>query len=658
MLEQYEGLRTEVLNLVSSFEGSLLAERIGEHHRLVDDAAVRLRERTLRIVVCAEWNNGKSTLLNAMLGVELLPTSVRECTAAITSIEWAEQPRLSKRVGGAVEVVAEGRAQIRSALPKLVTAGVGSGSSRTEFVVGFPLELCRRGAVLVDTPGVESLSKPREDVTYREIPRADAVLFILDASKAGTQGDIGFLEALSKTSVERIFFVLNRIDELRSEGEEEAAVEGLMTAMASVPKEVRVGRDRVLRCSALEALLARELRAGDRTLEGLASDRRFRWRVEGRPLNEVLEDLDRTSRFAEFEGALTSFLLSDESTRALLTSPCKILDRTLEQEIESPLSLLLKELESPEKLARLRQRLASAEAALGRAPVLQQEACDEVKRFKDGLWGTWTRGDGPLSNRSKEKISRALTDLITNKDRAALVRNECALLKRSIRSLVEAAHADAEALRADALRELAGELDRRVREFKQSVSLTEAPASALGEQAALAPDYFGGKAEDVAIVGGGSAVIGGAIGATITGLASGGLGAPAGAAIGAAIGGLVGLLSLRWMKASKLKEQVDKNIARLFKALRSGFEDTLDSDEKRLDGWVSATFGAIRSEAKARVVEVRAALDGEHRKLEELRSTYQAALTEAGEWRERIQTLHKRIELVTSGGLDGSHVDD
>ena len=53
----------------------------------------RLKEQRLKILFAGQFKTGKSTLINAMLGQEVLPADVMPCTAVITEIEYAENPR-------------------------------------------------------------------------------------------------------------------------------------------------------------------------------------------------------------------------------------------------------------------------------------------------------------------------------------------------------------------------------------------------------------------------------------------------------------------------------------------------------------------------------------------------------------------------------------
>jgi hypothetical protein len=57
--------------------------------------------------------------------------------------------------------------------------------------------------LLVDTPGVNDLSLQRADITYSYIPRADAVLFLLDAGQILKESERVFLERQAPQGVAR-----------------------------------------------------------------------------------------------------------------------------------------------------------------------------------------------------------------------------------------------------------------------------------------------------------------------------------------------------------------------------------------------------------------------------------------------------------------------
>lgn len=56
-------------------------------------AADRVRDDTFSVLVMGEFNRGKSTLINALLGQRVLPTFATETTATICEVHFGETPR-------------------------------------------------------------------------------------------------------------------------------------------------------------------------------------------------------------------------------------------------------------------------------------------------------------------------------------------------------------------------------------------------------------------------------------------------------------------------------------------------------------------------------------------------------------------------------------
>ena len=69
--------------------------------------------------------------------------------------------------------------------------GRGGADDALEVLVRYPAPLLERGLVLVDTPGVNDLEDARAEVTYGYVPRADAVLFLLDDAVTDGSIDVG-----------------------------------------------------------------------------------------------------------------------------------------------------------------------------------------------------------------------------------------------------------------------------------------------------------------------------------------------------------------------------------------------------------------------------------------------------------------------------------
>jgi small GTP-binding protein len=218
-LDQFRERTAEVSNELRGL--SAVAERLGArtlNERIQRDLVKKLDEDRFHLVVVGEFNHGKSTFVNALLGREVLATGVTPTTATIHHLRYADTPE-------AIAVFQGGR---RETIPfdKVSTYAVGGGGSAEsiDFLeIGFPAPLLRERILLVDTPGVNDLSLARADITYGYIPRADAVLFLLDAGQILKESERVFLqEKVLKQSRDKIVFVITKWDLLSASERDEA----------------------------------------------------------------------------------------------------------------------------------------------------------------------------------------------------------------------------------------------------------------------------------------------------------------------------------------------------------------------------------------------------------------------------------------------------
>jgi predicted GTPase len=211
--DRFNSRRHEVIEALGSLEGhassvgaSSLASRIGRN--VID----KLRADQFHLVVVGEFNHGKSTFVNALLGTEALPTGVTPTTALIHHVVYGEEP-------GATVFRAEGEPEVLAfaKLQELVAKGeeVADGADETikHVEVRYPAEFLKERIVLVDTPGVNDLNLQRADITYKYIPQSDAVLFVIDAGQPLKESERLFLkEKLLGQSRDKIIFVVGKAD--------------------------------------------------------------------------------------------------------------------------------------------------------------------------------------------------------------------------------------------------------------------------------------------------------------------------------------------------------------------------------------------------------------------------------------------------------------
>ena len=173
----------------------------------------KLESERFHLVVLGEFNHGKSTFVNALIGADVLPAGITPTTATINRVVYGDSASAHavKQDGSRVDIEP-------TELQNWVTVDADRASELSYVEVGYPAEILHNNVVLVDTPGVNDLNEQRAEVTYGYVPRADAVLFLLDAGQALKDSEREFLAShVLEGSRDRLVFVLCKVDLLRPE---------------------------------------------------------------------------------------------------------------------------------------------------------------------------------------------------------------------------------------------------------------------------------------------------------------------------------------------------------------------------------------------------------------------------------------------------------
>jgi len=185
----------------------------GEALRDLEAAERRLDQTVFRLVVLGEYKRGKSTLINALLGRQVLPMAVVPLTSVVTEVRYREEP------GVTIEFL-DGRSQAigPEELSSFVTEPGNPRNAKgvRRAIVHEPSSLLREGVTMVDTPGVGSVFRHNSEVTYEFLEESDAVVFVLAADQPLGSEERDLLEALEGIT-DRILFAVNRVDVLSAE---------------------------------------------------------------------------------------------------------------------------------------------------------------------------------------------------------------------------------------------------------------------------------------------------------------------------------------------------------------------------------------------------------------------------------------------------------
>ncbi len=239
---------TEVAQLAGRVGAKSLGERIGR------GVIGKLAEGRFHLVVVGEFNHGKSSFVNALLGASVLPIGVTPTTAVIHHVVHAPEPV-------AKIVRKDGAEPLDVADIKRLSAAEGATGEGIEYVeLGWPSRLLEDRIVLVDTPGVNDLALQRADVTYRYIPQSDAVLFLLDGGQLLKDSERAFLqERILAKERDKVIFVVTKADLWSPDERAEA--------MAYVRQKLEV----LVPSPTLFAVSAEQALAGHREQSGIAA---------------------------------------------------------------------------------------------------------------------------------------------------------------------------------------------------------------------------------------------------------------------------------------------------------------------------------------------------------------------------------------------------
>ncbi|GAB4202839.1 MAG: hypothetical protein OHK0013_16470 [Sandaracinaceae bacterium] len=352
-------------------------------------------------MVLGEFNHGKTTFVNALLGAPVLPMGVTPTTAVIHQVVHGAR--------GAEAVMDDGHKKV---VPfEEVGSYVVGGSATTDAVryleVHYPSSLLEGGVVLVDTPGVNDLNSTRAEITYSYVPKADAILFLLDAGQILKESERTFLanKLLSK-SRDKVLFVINKID-LLDEDEKEQALAYARTQLAKLVAEPKV-----------YAVSAERALGGDREPSGLAALERDLVRFLEEDRGRVLLDnaLD--------EGLRTAATLRrgiDVQKQALLLDHAELERRlaTLEADLAS----------TRDSHARREQKIR--ESLAGIKAIVRKECEEFGKRFSASL-------PAEIESSKADDLKRYLPSFMEERFRSFADRQGLELAKRLERVAEEA----------------------------------------------------------------------------------------------------------------------------------------------------------------------------------------------------------------------------
>ncbi len=218
MLEEYKRIRSSIMGEIGSLKDLFSHINREDPVTALQDVEKKLLENRFHLVVIGQFKRGKSTFINSIIGEKLLPTSVVPLTSIITILRYGDKQRINVILndGSNVEIK-------REELTDWVTEEGNPRNEKNvkEVEIYYPSDYLKDGICLIDTPGVGSIFQNNTEVTYGYLSKIDAAIFLVSADPPISQSELSFLNDV-RDRVEKLFFVLNKIDYLDEDELEES----------------------------------------------------------------------------------------------------------------------------------------------------------------------------------------------------------------------------------------------------------------------------------------------------------------------------------------------------------------------------------------------------------------------------------------------------
>ena len=288
-----------------------------------------------RLAVVGHFSRGKSTLINALLGCQLLMSDQRPNTATTTTIRYGtpERMRVTFREHieqEPIEYTATSTVDLINALKRFTSDATTNAGQYMQDETTNPLNdntttddryialmqgqaksladsiehvevwcdnqfLATFKCEIIDTPGLGGVFKEHRRSTLHIIPTVDATLFLVQIDPAIGSSEVAFIEHI-REQVDKFFFVINKIDSI----EEEAVVEVMDFVRMVIEEKAAIKIEHLFGVSALNELNGQSHTSGFQTF--LPALRQFLI---------VNKGLDRTRNILRFANVHSKRLLEE-----------------------------------------------------------------------------------------------------------------------------------------------------------------------------------------------------------------------------------------------------------------------------------------------------------------------------------------------------------
>lgn len=195
------------------YDGDKIADEL-------DIVAEQLSTKKYRVAIIGEFKRGKSSLVNCILGTELLPTDILPTTAVVNRIIYGTESKIEINYK-------DGRTEVKSVkelsdyATKLDKEKEAVAAGIREIVISYPSVFCQNNIELLDTPGLnddEFMDKTTMDV----LDKIDTAIVVTKADIAVSETEKKLIcNLIEQEDIYNLVFVVTFMDRVMDEDDEE-----------------------------------------------------------------------------------------------------------------------------------------------------------------------------------------------------------------------------------------------------------------------------------------------------------------------------------------------------------------------------------------------------------------------------------------------------
>ena len=211
-----------------------------EHCTMLHNLAMEIADRIYRIAFIGEFKRGKSSLINALLGSDILPMDISPTTATVTRIVDGEKKICVCFKDNRIEE--RPLEHLRDFVTKLDDEHEKMASLVREVIVSYPSVICSNKIEILDTPGLNDNEKMSRR-TMETLGKIDAAVIVISAEMPISQTEQQLiLDVIKEPGIHHIIFAVTFIDKMESEEGKELIVDFIRNRISQMVRQIATKR--------------------------------------------------------------------------------------------------------------------------------------------------------------------------------------------------------------------------------------------------------------------------------------------------------------------------------------------------------------------------------------------------------------------------------